>query len=124
MLASNDLTYQTCVAVVEMRLLTYLPGSNSNPGGVPLFTPPQTPGHYVNGSTNSVPGMVTGVKRNSNASESAYSVAGLKRESNTSESVEESGREKRRRIAPTPVTESEVSASPAPPPQPTGSLGE
>jgi chromatin assembly factor 1 subunit B len=97
-----------------------LKGSNSGPGGMPLFTPPQTPGHHVNGSTNSVPGIAApSVKRESNASESGNVAAGVKRESQASESTEESGREKRRRIAPTPVVEGEVTApAPPPPPQP------
>jgi chromatin assembly factor 1 subunit B len=55
---------------------------------VPLFTPPQTPGHHVNGSVGSVSGVIAGVKRPSDASEAA---------------VEEGRGEKKRRIAPTPV---------------------
>jgi chromatin assembly factor 1 subunit B len=92
---------------------------------MPLFTPPQTPGHHVNGSTNSVPGMVApSVKRDSNASESGNVAAGVKRESQASESTEQSGREKRRRIAPTLVTEGGVaSPAPPPPPQPAASEG-
>ncbi|KAK3719440.1 Chromatin assembly factor 1 subunit [Vermiconidia calcicola] len=86
-------------------------------GGVPLFTPPQTPSHHANGSVNSVPGMVAGVKRESNASVDAVSEAdaqtagGLKRVSNASESTEagDARAEKRRRIAPTLVSESEAS---------------
>ena len=62
-------------------------GSNANPGGMPLFTPPQTPGHHVNGTANSVPGVpVPSIKRDSNASESSNTVAGVKRESQASES--------------------------------------
>ena len=106
-----------------------MPPVAANAGGVPLFTPPQTPGHHANGSTNSVPGMVGlgagGVKRGSNASETSGSVppagfvsgsnvvAGVKRESNASEvgpaPEGETGREKKRRIAPTPVVPEEVS---------------
>ena len=105
--------------------LTNCSGSNSNPGGMPLFTPPQTPGHHVNGSTNSVPGIVApSVKRDSNASETGNVAAGVKRESQASEATEDSSREKRRRIAPTPVTEADHAATaPRPPPQPASSEG-
>ena len=101
-------------------------GSNSGPGGMPLFTPPQTPGHHVNGSTNSVPGIAApGVKRENNASESGSVATGVKRESQASESMEESSRAKRRRIAPTPVLEGEVAPpAPPPPPQPAASDGD
>ena len=90
-------------------------------GGMPLFTPPQTPGHHVNGSTGSMQGMsaVVGAKRESNASEtsgtSSNVAAGVKRENNEEAVTEENGtREKRRRIAPTPVSDLEFSAPPAP----------
>lgn len=85
-------------------------------GGVPLFTPPQTPGHHVNGSTSSVPGMVAaGVKRESNASNAstessaqaaANVAAGVKRGSTASEVGEngEGATGKKRRIAPTLVS--------------------
>lgn len=56
---------------------------------VPLFTPPQTPGHCVNGLVSSVPSVAGGVKRTSDASEAAT----------------EEGREKKRRIAPTLVND-------------------
>ncbi|KAK5171791.1 Chromatin assembly factor 1 subunit [Saxophila tyrrhenica] len=104
------------------------PGNNPTPqmsamppvaaGGMPLFTPPQTPGHHANGSTNSVPGLVpAGMKRESNVSvESAATAAsnvaaGVKRESvasGTGEDVEE--RAKKRRIAPTLVSGGDASA--------------
>ena len=59
---------------------------------MPLFTPPQTPGQSAASTVSmpSVPALVSGVKRESNAS------------SHPSES-EDQGREKRRRIAPTQV---------------------
>lgn len=69
-------------------------GSN-NPSGVPLFTPPQTPGYYVNGS------QASGLPQ----------VAGAKRESITSAASDEGNREKRRRIAPTLISEGESAAS-------------
>ncbi|KAK3643297.1 Chromatin assembly factor 1 subunit [Elasticomyces elasticus] len=52
--------------------------------GLPLFTPPQTPGVTINGSASNV-------------------VAGVKRPSDASEAAVEEGREKKRRIAPTLV---------------------
>jgi chromatin assembly factor 1 subunit B len=108
--------FSTMTDLIICRL-TNRSGSNSNPGGIPLFTPPQTPGHHVNGSTNSVPGMVApSVKHESNASETGNVAAGVKREIQASESAEESGREKRRRIAPTLVTDGDGTASARPPP--------
>ena len=71
---------------------------SSNPGtGLPLFTPPQTPAQGHGGGASS---------QGSNAGVSAV---GTKRESNASRGSEseDQGREKRRRIAPTPVTQEE-----------------
>ena len=99
-----------------------MPSVAAGAGGVPLFTPPQTPGHHVNGSTNSVPGMVPAVvKRESNASADsagANVAAGVKRESNASESLEngEGRAEKRRRIAPTLISDGEAVVNPPAPP--------
>ena len=62
-----------------------------------------------------MPGMVAGVKRDSNASDTASVVAGVKRDLNVSDSSEDGGREKKRRIAPTPVVEGANSAPPEPP---------
>ncbi|KAK0346494.1 Chromatin assembly factor 1 subunit [Friedmanniomyces endolithicus] len=67
--------------------MTSLPSVAAAGSNLPLFTPPQTPGHHVNGSASSVPGVVVGVKRPSDASEAAS----------------EEGRERKRRIAPTLV---------------------
>jgi len=68
---------------------------------LPLFTPPQTPGHHANGSVGSASGMVAaGVKRMSDASEAA---------------VEEGRGEKKRRIAPTLVPDGNTTASGLPP---------
>lgn len=90
----------------------------ANAGGIPLFTPPQTPAYQANGSaTNSSHVGGAGIKRSSNASESGAesAAAGAKREVDTSDTTfEETGREKRRRIAPTLVAENEFVA-PAPP---------
>jgi hypothetical protein len=80
-----------------------------------MFTPPQTPGHHVNGSTSSVPGIVpAAIKRESNASSVSNDssslatgnvAAGVKRGSTASEigGGEDAGVGKKRRIAPTPV---------------------
>lgn len=73
-------------------------GSNPAPGGVPLFTPPQTPGVPV--------GVVSAVNGH------AAPVAGVKRESESA--PEESGKEKRRRVAPTLV--GGETGAPQPPP--------
>lgn len=100
------------------------PGNNPTPqmsampsvadGGMPLFTPPQTPGHHANGSVSSVPGMVsTHVKRESSASvESVVTsasnvVAGVKRGSVAAESEDGGEVQKKRRIAPTLVSGSD-----------------
>jgi chromatin assembly factor 1 subunit B len=86
-------------------------------GGVPLFTPPQTPGHHVNGSTSSIAGMVPpGAKRESNASVESVAVAsnvaaGVKRPSVTSDSGETERTDKKRRIAPTLVSGNDGSAA-------------
>ena len=63
--------------------------------GVPLFTPPQTPSQHGSGA----------VARTISATSS---VAGVKREGTAPAEGEDGneGKEKRRRIAPTPVTES------------------
>lgn len=97
-------------------------GSSGGGGGVPLFTPPQTPGHHVNGSISSVTSVVNvapGVKRESSASESSAVVAGVKREGDqldeSAVAEEGSGREKRRRIAPTLVSGVDGSAPPEKP---------
>ncbi|KAK4555057.1 Chromatin assembly factor 1 subunit [Recurvomyces mirabilis] len=64
--------------------------------GLPLFTPPQTPGHHVNGSVSSTSSMVAaGVKRTSDASDAA---------------MEEGRGEKKRRIAPTLVSDGNATA--------------
>ncbi len=120
------------------------PGNNPTPqmsalpsvaaGGLPLFTPPQTPGHHANGSTNIVPGMLpSGVKRESNASVESVTtavtnvVAGVKRESGTSDSTDGGEeRSKKRRIAPTLVSGADGSAVPTPSterPEPTSDAG-
>ncbi|KAK5109694.1 hypothetical protein LTR62_006817 [Meristemomyces frigidus] len=74
--------------------MTSLPSvAAAGSSSIPLFTPPQTPGHHVIGSTGSTSGYVTataGVKRSSDASEAA---------------IEEGRGEKKRRIAPTLVHE-------------------
>ncbi|KAK5123356.1 hypothetical protein LTR85_002788 [Meristemomyces frigidus] len=70
----------------SMSSIPSLAAAGSN---VPLFTPPQTPGHHVNGSVSSVLSVPGGVKRTSDASEAAA----------------EEGREKKRRMAPTLVNE-------------------
>ena len=67
----------------SMSSIPSLAAAGSN---LPLFTPPQTPGHYANGA---VPSVVAGIKRPSDASEAAA----------------EEGRERKRRIAPTLVNE-------------------
>ncbi|KAF7186291.1 putative WD repeat-containing protein C26H5.03 [Pseudocercospora fuligena] len=78
-------------------------GSSSTNSSMPLFTPPQTPGQsQINASTSQPPPTVSGVKRDSNA--------GVQPDS------EEQGREKRRRIAPTPVEDN-------PPPAASGAGG-
>ncbi|EME87282.1 uncharacterized protein MYCFIDRAFT_184373 [Pseudocercospora fijiensis CIRAD86] len=78
-------------------------GSSSTNSSMPLFTPPQTPGQsQINASTSQNPPTVSGVKRDSNA--------GVQTDS------EEQGREKRRRIAPTPVEDN-------PPPAASGAGG-
>lgn len=65
---------------------------------VPLFTPPQTPGQVLNGSTAGYMPVAAGNKREAGATE-----------------PDDAGREKRRRIAPTPVSGTgEGSAAPAP----------
>ena len=84
-------------------------------GGMPLYTPPQTPGHYASGSTGSGVGLSatsTGMKRESSVSDANSAggniAAGVKRESETADvgSAEESGaKDKRRRIAPTLISE-------------------
>lgn len=81
-------------------IVSSIPSVAAAGSNVPLFTPPQTPGHHVTTSTGSV-ASVTGLKRPSDASEAA---------------VEEGKADKRRRVAPTPVTE----ANTAPPPPATG----
>ncbi|KAK3067539.1 Chromatin assembly factor 1 subunit, partial [Teratosphaeriaceae sp. CCFEE 6253] len=63
-------------------------GSSSTNTNLPLFTPPQTPGHYANGSMGSVSGA---------------SVLGAKRMSDASEAAVEEGRERKRRVQPTLV---------------------
>lgn len=94
---------------------------------MPLFTPPQTPGHHVNGSTGNLSGIapVAGTKRESNASESsavgANVVAGVKREGGdviddgVGQENGREGREKKRRIAPTLVSGVEGKGPPPPP---------
>lgn len=67
---------------------------------VPLFTPPQTPSQGLSGSTAGYVPVASGVKRESGASD-----------------AEDAGREKRRRIAPTPVG-AEGDAQAAPPTAP------
>ena len=86
----------------SMSSLPSVAASGSSAGGVPLYTPPQTPGysyHVSNGSTGSATGVAVG----------GSLVAGVKRESVVSEMEAEedggNGREKRRRIAPTLVSD-------------------
>ncbi|TKA69481.1 hypothetical protein B0A55_08947 [Friedmanniomyces simplex] len=67
-----------------------LPSVAAAGSNLPLFTPPQTPGHHVNGSVGSVSAGVP-------------VVAGVKRASDASEAAVEEGRERKRRIAPTLV---------------------
>lgn len=74
---------------------------------VPLFTPPQTPGHHVNGSMSVLPSVVAGSKRQSESSETAV----------------EEGKGKKRRIAPTQVGDASIAFSAPPPPPPTSSAG-
>ncbi|KAF2719379.1 WD40 repeat-like protein [Polychaeton citri CBS 116435] len=80
--------------------------AGSNAGAVPLFTPPQTPGQQIATTAGGVgPGTTVG------------SIAGIKRGSDASAASHgEDGREKRRRVAPTPVNEGESSSLPPPPP--------
>ena len=76
-------------------------GSGSTAGGMPLYTPPQTPGHHASGSTGSGVGLSGTVAGGS-------VVAGVKRESGSVDDVgtEQSDRkDKRRRIAPTLISE-------------------
>ncbi|EME48930.1 hypothetical protein DOTSEDRAFT_67845 [Dothistroma septosporum NZE10] len=77
-------------------------GSSNANSSMPLFTPPQTPSHsQLNGSGNSTLSTSTGVKRESVPS--------------TASESDEQGREKRRRIAPTPVNEEAHAPLPVPP---------
>lgn len=69
-------------------------GSNPAPGGVPLFTPPQTPGVHVSG-----PAGVNGTN-----GQTAPAVAGVKRDSASDAEEGGMGKEKKRRIAPTLVS--------------------
>lgn len=86
-------------------------GSNPAPGGVPLFTPPQTPGVHV-----AVPAGVNG-----HNAHPTQSVAGVKRESTGDHEDGGAGKEKKRRIAPTLVS---GNGAPQPPPPPAeGSTG-
>lgn len=81
----------------SMSSVPSLAAAGSN---LPLFTPPQTPGQHVNGAVSAIPtGMTVGVKRTSDASEAAT----------------EEGRERKRRIAPTLVSEGDGGV-PAPAP--------
>lgn len=94
--------------------LSAMPSVAAAGSNLPLFTPPQTPGHHANGSVGSVQGLNAALKRPSDASES--SAAGIKRPNDSGDTpAEEAPKEKRRRIAPTPVTDSESSAPPPPP---------
>ncbi|EMC94435.1 hypothetical protein BAUCODRAFT_124062 [Baudoinia panamericana UAMH 10762] len=89
--------------------LSFMPSVAAAGSSVPLFTPPQTPGHHVNGSVGSV---------------SSVSLAGMKRPSDASEAaVEEGQREKRRRIAPTPVVDFDAPAASEPRPPASGKDG-
>lgn len=82
-------------------------GSSNPNSSMPLFTPPQTPGQsQLNGSSYTTVAASTGMKRESVAS--------------TASESDEQGREKRRRIAPTPVNEEAL----APPPAPSAPKGE
>jgi len=87
--------------------LSSIPSIAAAGSAVPLFTPPQTPGHHVNGSMSSVSSTVSGVKR----------------QSDTSETVVEEGRGKKRRIAPTPFSEPPIAFSAPPPPPSNSSTG-
>lgn len=99
--------------VSAMPGLTASISGTSTVGGVPLYTPPQTPGY-----TAAVPAM-TGLYPPS------IPVASV--EKREGDSQEERGRDKRRRIAPTPVSEPNTSAPPgaiAPPLLPTSQASE
>ena len=63
------------------------------------------------------------MKRDSNASETGSVAAGVKRDLQISDPSEESGREKKRRIAPTPVTEADTASIAPPPPPPSSASG-
>ena len=80
-------------------------GANPAPGGVPLFTPPQTPG--LNAAGNAAANGTNGQPPAAPTAGSA-SVAGVKRESAGDGDAEDGsngqGKEKKRRIAPTLVS--------------------
>ncbi|CAK1354568.1 putative WD repeat-containing protein [Cercospora beticola] len=95
--------------------LTPLPSiaaAGSGTSSMPLFTPPQTPGQSAAAmaAVPQVPAPVSGVKRESNA--------GVAPEG------DEQGREKRRRIAPTQVSDDVPAVAPPPPPAPKDSTSQ
>ncbi|PNS16238.1 hypothetical protein CAC42_6345 [Sphaceloma murrayae] len=94
--------------ISSMPSVTAATGMNA--GGLPIFTPPQTPGSSMAGATSAL--------SSASASTSTQSAAGTKREGE----VPEHGpaQEKRRRIAPTLVS-SDSSSMIAPPAAPTPS---
>ncbi|QIW97815.1 hypothetical protein AMS68_003333 [Peltaster fructicola] len=79
----------------QVSSLPSIAAAGSNPPNVPLFTPPQTPGIHT-----SVPGVVP------------QQIAGVKRLSNASEVSEDGNKEKRRRIAPTLMSEKDTTMTP------------
>ena len=81
-------------------------GANPAPGGVPLFTPPQTPGVHAG-----VPGVPVTNGQGPGQMASGSAVAGVKRESaGEGDEGGAQGREKKRRIAPTLVSGDGASA--------------
>lgn len=85
--------------------------------GVPLFTPPQTPGHSIgSGPANSgyISSTAAGTAPQPPQPQGQASVAGVKRPSEAADSAVsgvEEGKEKKRRIAPT-LIEGEGAAPP------------
>lgn len=95
--------------------LTPLPSiaaAGSGTSSMPLFTPPQTPGQSAAAmaAVPQVPAPASGVKRESNAG--------------VAPEADEQGREKRRRIAPTQVSDDVPAVAPPPPPAPKDSTSQ
>lgn len=78
--------------------LPSIAAAGSSAPNVPLFTPPQTPGVIAGSHSSNMP-----------------QTAGTKRLSNASEISEDGKRDKRRRIAPTLISDKDSLAPPAPP---------